>query len=419
MSTNSVLRTACNVALPTAVLLGLMVVSFPASARAMNANESPATEQDKDKVKNISAEKKDELNRKRKRFENQSPNQKALLREFNREIENHEDSEHLTTVMNNYTEWLRTLPGADRAELLDLPANERIERIKELKALPREDYVREAFGGNVQFESIVSIFRWVQKFVDHREAELIGHLSDRQKDLIKQNPDLTRKTIFEHFQKTEDLTDILALVSDEERKSFDAILSKEQIKVIGARWGFDGTTEDGISMFMKWDLEPFVHLWIRGLLNNRKFKVDEPSLQKFFDETLTEKSRKLLDEMSSKDRRQRLVESFVVNEKTESTLFVDLVIRGQIQRNFRGSSGGRGGPRFSPSGRNGPGGFRPPGQGGPSGRPPGQGGGRGGRGGQERNGGEPGRGVRPTRPGEQPRGNENEEGAGTRAEPQL
>lgn len=66
------------------------------------------------------------------RFRQLPPAEKQRLHELHRTIETDPARDELLATLDRYAEWLQTLSAAQRAELMQLPSAERIERIRQL-----------------------------------------------------------------------------------------------------------------------------------------------------------------------------------------------------------------------------------------------------------------------------------------------
>ena len=84
-------------------------------------------------VEKMSPEEKARLARKQEQFAHLDPAEQQRLRTFHEELQNDPRREQLSIVIKRYHDWVKTLDPADRAELLRLPPEERLERVKQLR----------------------------------------------------------------------------------------------------------------------------------------------------------------------------------------------------------------------------------------------------------------------------------------------
>lgn len=89
-------------------------------------------------------------------------------------LETDPQGEHLRQVLVRYHEWLKKLSPGQRAELLELPMEQRVAKIKDLRAEQTRKIQQESAGGEPLTASDLShIFRWLEDYAwKHREILL-------------------------------------------------------------------------------------------------------------------------------------------------------------------------------------------------------------------------------------------------------
>ena len=124
----------------------------------------------------MSAAEKDALLRKKQRFDRLTDEEQQRMRRLHTAINSHQESERLKQVLASYNQWLKTLTASERAKLLGLPADERIEQIKKL----RQQQQGRTFGllgdrsgppGDIEL-----LFQWAVRFVQRHDRELLANL---------------------------------------------------------------------------------------------------------------------------------------------------------------------------------------------------------------------------------------------------
>src|SRR5262245_24292671 len=89
--------------------------------------------QNAERIKQMSPDQKDDLRRKKLRFDELSPDEKQRLRDLHASINGDPNAVDLSDTVTRYARWLSTLDATDRSTLLDIKDPEqRIARIKEL-----------------------------------------------------------------------------------------------------------------------------------------------------------------------------------------------------------------------------------------------------------------------------------------------
>jgi hypothetical protein len=159
---------------------------------ALGAEETPAER--RARIERMDPAAKAELLRARERFDALDPAEQKRLHALNEKIETHPRSEELLEVMGQYCEWVNTLSVYDRDALREVPPDQRIEKIKQL----REDQAnrkrawlggRGRFGGErlrklaSQEEEVLG--RWIDEYVARNVPKLLEALPEpRRKELL-------------------------------------------------------------------------------------------------------------------------------------------------------------------------------------------------------------------------------------------
>ncbi|HEX5106376.1 MAG TPA: hypothetical protein VFV87_21300, partial [Pirellulaceae bacterium] len=145
-----------------------------------------------ERLKNMTLEQKDAVLNKQDRFEKLSAEEQERLRALHVSIESAPNGTELRQTLSRYHAWLATLTSIQRSELLTLPADERIVRIKEL--LKQQESQRfQAFVGNLPPEDHTAIFNWLGEFVAEHEAEILAQLDFSERGRVRNAPDREAK----------------------------------------------------------------------------------------------------------------------------------------------------------------------------------------------------------------------------------
>lgn len=284
----------------------------PAIGPSLSAQESnsrtasPSTKQDDDPfVKSLdwlekaSAEEKDALRRKRERFDRLPESEKERLRQFHQSLMTHPDRARLQQVLVRYDEWLRTLTPAKRAEIQDLPVDQRIAKIKEFQ----DEQARRALGffGETKLpdQDVPRLYEWIDSFVAANEEMLLEKLPGDKADEIRRRArsDDWRRRRIAYELTTLELDELRDMVTVQDVETLLSTLSSEAHEILKTR----STSEDKALL---------VQRWIRFALMARNMymmpKLSDEDLEKFFREELTEEEREQLDRMPPDQRKQRL-----------------------------------------------------------------------------------------------------------------
>lgn len=168
----------------------VLCVPFVVSANLLaDATEADSAVSAAERVAAMSADEKRELQNKWERFQNLDSAEQDRIRGLHAELQKSEDSERLTRVMESYNEWLKTLSASKRAELLQLPAAERLTEIRKLTRDSAERGFRRGAGRNIRGEDVRVIFEWLDKLVESREQQLLDSIPPHMSERINEIPD--------------------------------------------------------------------------------------------------------------------------------------------------------------------------------------------------------------------------------------
>lgn len=281
----------------------------------------------------LSPDEKTALFQKKVRFDALPPAEQTRLRELNTAITKSAHSEQLHTTLDRYHEWLKTLTTKQRADLLELPADKRIERIKEIMQEQERARLRELGGQKLPEADIEAIFNWIDAFVQEHEEEYLQRFSESHRERVKdldaaaRRRDIMRSIVFSRGPRSDwplptgdYLDQMKPKLSPATRAALDSAKTPEEKLQLARRWAFDA-------------------MWSRAFT-----KASEEDLRKIYDE-LPAEHRERLDRKSPEDMKRELTWHYRMKQ-------------------WPGREGWRG-PGFGY-----PGGFRPPGPG-PGGPGPG------------------------------------------------
>jgi hypothetical protein len=98
--------------------------------------------------------------------------------------------DQLRDVMIRYHNWLKVLPSSQRTEVLGLPIEERVAKIKSLLAEQSAQRSRELALQSVSRQDLGVIFNWMLEKIKANEPKLLADLpEDQRKDIAKtENP---------------------------------------------------------------------------------------------------------------------------------------------------------------------------------------------------------------------------------------
>jgi len=179
--------------LVVAIVLIFEVSNLPADDYTTNAA----------RLQQMTPEQKDDLRRKKIRFDELGDEEKKRLRDLHDEIASDPNAKDLQNTATAYNRWLRTLDSAERSQLLDIKDPEaRIERIKELMH-QQETRRFQQYSINLPEQDREAIFKWLEDFVAAHEAAIVDRLPGYAKQRIADaaDADAKRRELFRSWQR--------------------------------------------------------------------------------------------------------------------------------------------------------------------------------------------------------------------------
>jgi hypothetical protein len=349
-----------------AVLAGMLLLT--ASLRTTVGDDS--TEQARQRLSAMSAAEKQELEAKRTRFYSLPESDQQRLRQVHQELSEAEDGERLRQVMQNYAKWLRSLQSGVRAELVTMPPESRVERIKELLQEQENWRMRKYVMPELSAEDRAVIVRWMEEFVTAHEQEILERLPHWKPRWETYEPSQRLNMLIFAATTIKPVRELL-LPDDEEMQKLKTQLSA------AAKQELSRAEKEG-------RLAELAERWSRAAMLSRHAppQVSREELQRFYSE-LSSQQREYLENLSAERMEQELTRLYHFSRFRR---FFD-PDRAPFSRPGDGGRGrSRGGwpggerppgppgehpgmPRFGPGGPGGPGGGPggPEGSGGPGG----------------------------------------------------
>jgi hypothetical protein len=136
-------------------------------------------------VASLSSEQKAELLRKKDRFDKLTDVEKERLRALHAELSASSDAAALSSLMGRYCNWLKGLAARDRDEVLSLPADERIKRIKEIVSRQEAQRFSEYVTYHLPKSDQDAIYQFLDSFVAKHEKEIVDRLREDDRRRVK------------------------------------------------------------------------------------------------------------------------------------------------------------------------------------------------------------------------------------------
>lgn len=301
----------------------------------------------RDQIEQLTPEQKLQLQQKKARFESLTSAEQQRLRDLHGQLEVHAGSDELMQVLRRYDLWLSSLPSGERARLLAMPPDERIQQIRKKKREFEESLFGQLSSSRLNPDDVRLLFDWLDKLIADQEDGLRGRLDPRTAAWLGKIPEGPRRRFM-----------ILGSLLRERGPEGLPQPSAEQIDTLVKQLSVEAQ-EKFRTQTTSTEQQALVRQWIQIALLSRWLPppVSEKELQRFFVEDLSAEERESLerrprDELSHELRRR--------------------YFHYQLRRRMPDGDFGPGGP---PGRREGPPGqFGPPFEGPPPGEPWGRGG---------------------------------------------
>lgn len=163
---------------------------FDAQADAASAAAPPPAVAERDwharrlEVEHMSPLERQHLRRKQDHFGRYSTEEQRRMLALHDDLERDPHGAELRRIMTRYHEWLDTLPLAVRAELVELPIQEQIARVEQLKAQQSQERARELAEAPTE-QDLKTVLAWVQDMAGGKHDALLAGLSPERRAYIE------------------------------------------------------------------------------------------------------------------------------------------------------------------------------------------------------------------------------------------
>jgi hypothetical protein len=280
--------------------------------RTHMAHGQELNSQNEARLKAMPPDQKDDLRRKKLRFDELGPEEQQRLRELHSAITTDPNAKELMETLTRYNRWLATLDGTDRTTLLDIKEPEKqIVRIKELMQQQEERRFRQYFA-NLPDEDRKTIFNWLGEFVAAHADAIREKLPPpaRQRLDDAPNEEARRRELFGAWQRfrrefnlpipgADDYSVLFKKFSPETQKNIESSAANELSKEPEEQ-----RTPERQHVYQQQKME---ELWRTALYSRFFPQVSEEELMKFYGAMKSDDPRrKLLEGKDSGELRREL-----------------------------------------------------------------------------------------------------------------
>jgi len=234
--------------------------------------------------------KKEELQRKKERYDNLTYEEKLRLRQLHEQLSCHRDAGRLRKIMIRYNDWLKSLSPSQRVELAELSGQERIAKIKQFMQEQESQRFSQLVKTRLGQEDVRTIFAWLHEYAQRHERELLSRLSDEARKRVLQETDPKKRwpLLLHAFQR---------------RRPGGNPISPDANEIAELREGLSAEAQKALDSVPDQQKQMLIQFWIRAAVMSR-WMVSEEELMEFFAKKLTSQQRESLESLP-RDQLQR------------------------------------------------------------------------------------------------------------------
>ncbi len=226
------------------------------------------------------------LLQKKDRFTALPPEEQQRLREIHDQLSRDPDAAQLQQVLQRYYDWLSMLTAPEQAKILSLPADQRIEKIRELVRAQDARRVRAmASGFQMSPRDLEVIHDWFHAFLEKHAQEILDRLPDPPFGHLKKTYDHQRDHVQLGWLYVQSMSPDLPRPSREEERQLEARVSKHAREVLD-----QAGSDEARSRIIRW--------WIgAAVLSRRRISPSIEELHEFAQKSLSDDERARLESL--------------------------------------------------------------------------------------------------------------------------
>jgi hypothetical protein len=177
----------------TALLLAAPLLAVLLACSSLTADDDLAGR--REKLSQLTASQRQQLLRKQQRFAALDSDQRQRLRQLQKQLESDPQGPRLHKVLDAYYDWLKTLTTSERAELVDLPAKERVEQIKKLRRQQAARVIASGEPGLLTPDDLKTVGRWMEEVVWSHRDQLLKTIPPPRRKQLANMPEAQRRRV--------------------------------------------------------------------------------------------------------------------------------------------------------------------------------------------------------------------------------
>jgi hypothetical protein len=144
-------------------------------------------------VNHLSESQRTELRRKQETFNKLDLTEQQKLRELDQTLQTATNSARMLEILRNYHNWLNARSPLEIADVRKLPADQRIEKIRELQLRDEEQWVKQYRFPSHMAEDFRRVYAWLTDLALEREKDILEQVPEQQRAMIERQPVDSRK----------------------------------------------------------------------------------------------------------------------------------------------------------------------------------------------------------------------------------
>ncbi len=146
-------------------------------------------------VNQLSESQRTELRRKQETFNKLDATEQKQLRELDLTLQTAPNSARMLEILRNYHNWLNARSPLEIADVRKLPADQRIDKIRELQLRDEEQWVKQYRFPSHMAEDFRRVYAWLTDLALQHEKQILESLPEQQRAMIERQPIDSRKRV--------------------------------------------------------------------------------------------------------------------------------------------------------------------------------------------------------------------------------
>ena len=273
-----------------------------------------------------------QLKEQKEKFERRSLAEQQRFRDLFQQLDARNDKVRLKQILYQYNQWLGRLSGEQRSRLAELPLEERIAEIKQIKQRQAIDEL--GFYGKTRLpeEDLPELKKWLDEFVERRQDDIIAISRENGPPPPAESREFPRNSRF-----VSQLARMALYRMDDQKRS--KIFDRHEVDSLSSELSPEAQ-EVLKRALAEGNQSQLLRNWSR-ILWQPQTEYSEEDLQAFFENDLSDAQRSEMDQMTPDDRYNVLVGAYRLFKLNNREVGTDWDPKTFIRPRGFGGQGGR------------------------------------------------------------------------------